>query len=213
MADVITLPVSGALSQKPPMPNTWGGDKSPVFFHPDGPIGCALRQMRDQARMDIDGDLLADLLGRAATDVVLLQATPQQGLDRYKAIRDRLPAGSDALILLDEAIDSIDAHGSPVPQVPACTPEPLRKLMADLHAIPLVRRDPQGETFKLDAILAEFAGGRLSGWRFVNAVDQQLGNQRHERFSDSGKMWIDRLVYAAVAALRADRSLQFRVEA
>jgi hypothetical protein len=199
-------PVSGALSNKPLAENGWGYDPSlPVSYHDDGPIGMAVKYMGRDARMDLDGEPLGNVLGRVATDAVAGRRTSQQALDEFKTIRDRLPAGSQARRQLDSAIRDMDAPASPTPPVPHGTPAPLRTLMADLHKVPLVRRDPSQETGPLLAIVNDFAAGKTGGLRMVDAV-RQLANRRHESLGDCGKFEIDRAVNAAVNALsRMDR--------
>jgi hypothetical protein len=194
--------VSGQLSSRPPVPNRWGTFASadyPVNFHEDGMIGLAIRRMGpDRRRLDVDGEPLADVLGRAATDAVVGRATSQQVLDRVKQLRDRLPHGAAARRELDDAISKLDAPSTPPPPVPAGTPGPLRQLMTDLHAVPSVRCDPSREQEALTRTLGDWAQGKLSGARLIHAV-RTLRNQRHE--SVEGKFEIDRAVNRALQAL------------
>jgi hypothetical protein len=143
-------------------PNRWGsfpGAGYPVNFHEDGVIGTAIARMGPDALLDVDGEPLAELLGRAATDAVVGRASSQQVLDRIRLLRDRLPPGSAARRELDDVVGRLDAPDTPVPEVPAVTPEPLRRLMADLHAVPLVRRDPSREEGTLTGVLDDFDAG------------------------------------------------------
>lgn len=163
--------------------------------------------MNNDARMDIDGERLGNVLGRVATDVVMGRRTAQQGLDEFKTLRDRLPEGSRARQQLNGAIRNMDAPLTPAPAVPPGTLEPLRQLATDLHAVPLVRRDSREQT-ALQDIVNDFAAGKTGGLRMVAKV-RRLANQRHESLGDSGKMEIDRAVQRAVDALdelrRTDR--------
>jgi hypothetical protein len=194
-------PVSGALSDQPLAENGWGYNPSlPVHYHEDGPIGTAVRYMGRDARMDVDGQPLGNVLGRTATDVVTGRRSAQQALDEFKTIRDRLPAGSQARAQLDAAIRDMDAPASPTPTLPAATPTPLRQLMSDLHAIPLVRRDPGVEQAALRTIAEDFTAGKTGGLRMVDAV-RRLANRRHESLGECGKFDIDRAVGKAVTAL------------
>jgi hypothetical protein len=202
-------PVSGQLSARALTPNRWGtfaGAGYPVNFHEDGRIGTAIERMGQDALLDVDGEPLAELLGRAATDAVTGRASSQEMLERIRQLRDRFPQGGAARRELDEAVSLLDAPATPVPPVPAVTPGPLRQLMADLHAVPLVRRDPSREEEPLAGILDDFAAGRTAGSRLLMAV-RGLRNQRHE--SAEGKFEIDRAVGRALDALeemlRADR--------
>jgi hypothetical protein len=205
-----TLPVSGALSNKPLLDNGWGFDPyRPVSYHGDGPVGVAVQSMRGDAHIDFDGEPLANVLGILATDVSVGRRTAQEGLDDLKMIRDRLPQGSVARSCLDQAVRDMDAPVTPVPQVPNCTPAPLWQLAADLHAVPLVRRDPSREQQPLHALLDDFAAGRAGGRGMIRAV-HALRNRRHESLGDSGKDEVDRAVDRAVTALeelsRTDRT-------
>ena len=203
-------PVSGALSDKPLAENGWGYNPHlPVSYHDDGPIGTAIKAMGEQARMDVDGQPLANVLGILATDVVTGRRSAGQALDEFKSVRDRLPQGSRARAALDGAIRDLDAPASPPPPVPAGTPEPLRKLAADLHNVPLVRRDPGPEQDALQAILGDFAAGRTGARRLISQV-RQLANRRHESLGEAGKFEIDRAVAAAADALSSmDRKMLY----
>lgn len=197
-------PVSGRMSGKPLTANRWGSFAPadyPVNFHKDGAIGRAIDRMGRDARLDIDGEPLADVLGRAATDAVTGRASSQHVLDRVKQLRDRLPERGAARRELDMAISELDAPATPVPPVPDGTPEPLRQLMTDLHAVPLVRRDPGKEQARLTRILDDFAAGRGGGLRMLMEIRQNLLNCRHE--STEGKFEIDRAVQRALDSLEA----------
>lgn len=193
-------PVSGELSSQPLTPNRWGTFASadyPVNFHEDGVIGTAIQAMGTDARLDVDGEPLADVLGKAATDTMVGRASAQQLADRVRELRDRLPQGV-ARRELDQAVSKLDAPAAPPPAIPAVTLDPLRQLAAELHAVPLVRRDPSKEGQPLARILDDFAAGRTGGARLIMAV-RDLRNRRHE--SAEGKSEIDRAVDRAIAAL------------
>jgi hypothetical protein len=198
-ADAATpaAPVSGALSTAPLIPNAWDDPTKSkgIRFHRDGEIGTAIKGMGDDARMDIDGEPVANVLGRVATDVVTGQRTTAEGVKAYKDIRDRLPEGSRARRSLDIALMRIDAPASNPPDVPAGTPEPLKTLMRDLHSIPLLRRDPR-ETQKLQQIL----GGPIHIGRIKMEIERLKG-MRHESEGDAGKFDVDRAVEKALNAL------------
>jgi hypothetical protein len=176
----------------------------PSCYHEDGPIGIALRFMGADDRMDVDGQPLRNVLGRLATDVVMCRRHPQQALADYKAIRDRLPAGSRARDQLDSAIERMDAPDSPAPKVATKTPEPLRQLVAELHSIPIVRRDPDKEMRPLLDIVKRANAGELSRIRIFREV-QQLANHRHESLGECGKVTIDQAIYAAAKAFEPRR--------
>jgi hypothetical protein len=195
-------PVSGRMSDKPVTANGWGDPtRRDINFHEDGAIGTALDHMGPDKRMDVDGEPLADVLGRVATDVVTGRRTAQQGLDEYAAIRDRLPADSAAHATLSRAIDRMNAPVTPTPAVPDGTPEPLRQLITDLHAVPIVRRDPACEMNDLVSLANDAAAGRIRGARLAQQV-KAFTYRRHESDGDAGKFEIDRAITRAVTDLR-----------
>lgn len=202
-------PVSGRPSDTPIAPNRWGVGSAAgneIAYHDDGAIGTAIKRMGQDARMDIDGEPLANVLGRLATDAVAGRRTTQEMLDEIKRLRDRLPAGSAARRELDGAILQMDAPNTPPPQIPPGTLAPLRQLAEALHQVPAVRRDPSLELEPLMRLIDDFAAGRTGGRRILNQV-RALANKRHE--SLEGKAEIDRLVMNALRQLeqmqQADR--------
>jgi hypothetical protein len=174
-------PVSGQMSARPLTPNKWGvpAPGHPVSFHGDNPIGTAIRSMGKEAHLDVDGEPLADVLGKIATDAGHCVITAQEALDRVKQLRDRLPVGGSARYALDAAIRrELDAPDTPTPAVPDGAPESLRRLMAQLHAVPAVRRDPDGEDQMLARVLADHAVGGHA--MLLRRAVGQLRNRRHE---------------------------------
>jgi hypothetical protein len=197
--------MSGQMSPAPLLENTWGVGGGPVSFHDDGAIGYALHRMGPDRHLQVDGgDALANVLGRAATDLVRGKATAQQTLEIVQQIRDQAPAGSRARQSLDYAVDRMDAPMTPVPEVPAGTPPALAQLVRDLHAVPLARQVPSKELEPLLKIIDDVAAGRISesGFRLQFAL-RDLHNRRHE--SQEGKFEIDAAVERAEAALKASR--------
>lgn len=197
-------PVSGKLNTTVPLDtNGWGYDmKRPTAYHPDGPIGTALFRMGADARMDVDGQPLATVLGRQATDVVMGRCTTQQGIDAYRRIRDRLPAGSEARTWLSDAIDDMDAPPATAPTLPPEVPQPVHTLMDRLYTVPMARRE--GDRREIDAlndIVGQFMAGRVGGGRFARTIEDRVANHRHESFGDSGKCEIDDAVRACVTEL------------
>ncbi|HYQ66153.1 hypothetical protein [Actinophytocola sp.] len=194
-------PVSGWPSDKPLLPNEWGtfpGPDTPIAYHDDGEIGSALKAMPSrEARMDVDGEPLANVLGKLATDVRMGRKTPQEGVDAYKELRDRLPERSQARFRLDMALQRIDAPPAPPPELPKDTPAPLRRLAADLNEVPLARADPK-ELTKIRALADDLAAGKPV--RLRQEVEW-LRNTRHESQGDAGKFQIDDAVQRAVQAL------------
>ncbi|MGW7537785.1 hypothetical protein [Amycolatopsis sp. NPDC054798] len=176
-----------------------------ITFHEDGEIGMALQAMGGERAMDVDGEPLANVLGRIATDMVAGRRTAAEGVEAYKELRDRLPDGSAARQCLNFAINRIDAPPSPVPEVPGGTPAgPLRTLMEDLHSIPLVRRDGR-ETQALQELLARTYGdkpGRRASLGRLTMELRRFNGLRHESQGDAGKFDIDRAVSRAIDELK-----------
>lgn len=202
-ADADQAPVSGAESAKPTTENGWGSDPdSRVHFHDDGPFGRAIRSMGPDARMDVVGEPLADVLGVLATEVVRGQRTAQAALSAVEKLRDRIPDGTSARLALDRLVAAESAPESPVPAVPDGTPAYLSQLVADLHAVPMVRRDPSRELEPLLAMVADVVAGRaVEGRRFLRDLEG-LTDKRHDSLGDVGKFEIDRAVTTAAQALR-----------
>ena len=197
--------VEARLSGKQRITNTWDSDHSgPIAFHGSGSIGRAIDQMGlVEGATEVEGDRLDNVLGRAATDVVQQRISPQAGLERYKAIRDKLPQTSRAREILDSVIVQMDAPRVAPPPMPEGTPAPLRKLMNSLYDVPMVRRDPK-EAAKLEELLRDFfAGGRngTSGLQFITKVGQ-LRYMRHESTGDEGMLAIVQMVNTAVKELQ-----------
>ncbi|MCR3746663.1 hypothetical protein [Lentzea californiensis] len=196
-------PVAGVMSDKPLLDNTWGAplDKSPVHYHDDGPIGTAVKYMGPDARMDVDGEPLANVVGRMATDVVRRKTTAQQGVNDLKELRDRLPEDSRAKQCLSTAIRNMDGPDTPVPQMPPGTPESLRELVGKLHAVPIVRQEPEREMQPLLKLCERAAAGDAN---YLDVEVKRLRNKRHESLGDCGKFEIQDAVDDAVKALREE---------
>ncbi len=196
-------PVDGRHSTTPLSENGWGFDPvRPVSYHPDGPTGFAVEGMGNDRLIDVDGEPLGEVLGKVATDVVQRRRTPAEGLAAVQAIRDRLPAGGKARSRLDWAIQDMEAPETPLPDLPAGTPEPLRRLVADLHAVPLCRRDTTLELEPVIQMARKVAAGQASGSMVVREL-QTFANRRHESLGDVGKFTIDEAIQRAAAELDA----------
>ncbi|MGH3377638.1 MAG: hypothetical protein ACRDS0_03750 [Pseudonocardiaceae bacterium] len=201
-AEQAAAPIEYRMSDEPLLQNTWGGfAEDPIInYHQDGAIGLAIERMGRDVHLDVDGDALANVLGRLATDAVVGRTTSQDALDRLKRLRDRLPE-SKAKHQLAYAVNKLDAPNTPPPQVPAGTPPALRQLLTDLHAVPLVRRDPSKEQEPLLSIITDVTQGKTGGLRLTREV-RRLQNRRHE--SVEGKSEIDRAITRATKTLEDD---------
>lgn len=193
--------IGGTKSAEPIKPNTWGlpnykdGD---VHAHFDGEIPRAVDAIGDEKYWDVDGQPLANVLGKIATDTVLGRATSQQQLEQLRALAARLPDDSRAKRVLANVIRDLDAPATPVPVVPEGTPVPLRKLAAALHAVPLVRNNPAPDFDPLMEAITAFHEGKLGGARLITTI-RALFNKRHE--SREGKFEVDRAIKSALAEL------------
>lgn len=196
------------MSSRPLIENTWGGRMSEIHFHDDGEIGQAIRRMGADARLEVEGDALANVLGRAATDLVNGRITAVQQVDRLKEIAAKLPEGNGKVIL-GQAIRELDFPVHSLMPLPSETPPAMRPVLETLRAklaqIPLANRpvshrDGATEMDKINDLVSDFVGGRArGGMGFIDKVRQLAWNQRHE--SQEGKFDIDRAVLAAVAEL------------
>lgn len=196
-------PITYRMSDKPLAKNTWGTFASDpvVNFHDDGEIGQAIKRMGPDAHLDVDGDALANVLGRLVTDAVVGRSTSQDVLDQVKQIHDRLPE-SNAKFQLGSAVARLDAADTAPPEVPDGTPSALAQLVTDLHAVPLVRRDPSKEEQPLMDLIGDVVEGRTGGFRLLRELGW-LENRRHE--SVEGKQEIDRAIGRARQALEDER--------
>lgn len=194
-------PVDGQPSREPLLDNRWGdvSRADSLHYHSDGVIGVALERMGHEARMAVDGQPLHNVLGTVATEVVQGRRSAQDGLDAYKKIRDRLPRASQARQHLDDAIRQVDAPRRSAPALPKGTPEPLRQLAADLHAVPVCRAQPEVE---LD-LVTQLANDLAAGKRVRPELEvRRLFDRRHESDGDVGYFEIRRAVAKALDALR-----------
>lgn len=201
--DPAPAPVPGAPSPVAVLPNTWGSyiSGSPIDYHDDGPTGTAVKYMGADALMDVDGEPLVNVVGRMATDVVHGRRTPAEYGADLAALVDRLPADSAARRCLSTALRDLQAPETPCPTLPDTTPEPLRTLVAELHAIPLVRNDPGPDLTKVLDLIDRHAAGKVRA-AFLDDEVRRLRNCRHESMGDVGKFAVDRAVERALEALR-----------
>jgi hypothetical protein len=195
--------VAGSVNDQPLTDNNWGGtgEGSPVHYHPDGAIGRLVDGLGADARLDVDGLPLAEYLNRLATEGARLQITAQEQVTRLRDLADRMPDGRTKRAIAMTA-DDLDAPASPMPAVPEGAPEPLARLMAEIWAVPMVRRDGADalEVAGLLKIIGRANRGGTSNRRLADLVRSEVLNRRHE--SKEGKTEID------TAARRAMRDME-----
>lgn len=188
---------------QPLMPNTWGGTREPgaVTYHGDGPTGTALDDLGRDARIDVDGEPLGDVIGKLATQVVAGQMHPADLPVRLGKIRDRLPEDSRAGRVMSRLIDDVDHRMTPAPALPASTPPAMRDLAAALHTVPICRKNPK-EIDRIKDLAEKFEAGQIGGGMLVRQL-RDVANMRHEMNSDAGKIYIDQTVIDATKNLEA----------
>jgi hypothetical protein len=196
-------------SDKPILKNHWGEfGAGEVGFHPDSEIGKALRFMGEDKKLDINGEPLANVAGRLATDGVRGRKTAQEVVDELRALTERLPEDSAARRALSNAVREMDAPKRTI-SLPSGTPKPMVDLARKLEQIPLARRTHtstgheeriQSELTQLGEIADRYSKGELSGIRLISII-RGLHNHRHE--SQEGKIEMDRAIETARKELEA----------
>ena len=194
---------AGNFSDKPTIPNNWGTNAGDVSFHPDGPVGQALAGLGPEAKLNVDGDSLENVVGKLATRSVRGQISAEQFIDELKSLRTRLPEGN-AKKRLGSAIEEIDTpKREPLP-LPEGTPAPLVELMQMFSGMPLARQTPRrGRESAMDELkkIAEELGQRPNS-RLIQALQTRLHNNIHESYGAEGAFELDRAVRRAIEQLR-----------
>jgi hypothetical protein len=212
-------PVTGAHSTAPiKTANAWGrfgAEGGGFHFHGDGVAGQTLQRLGADAAIDVDGQPLANRIGRIATDVDACDMTAQDGAEAVAALRARMPHGSHARQVLDWTVSQMACPPLPAPQMPAGTPEPILRLVTDLNRdFPIVRRDGReflgedhpdgGHTDGLIDVVNGLERGDVNYCgtrRFIDKVRGAAQNRRHESNGDRGKRAIDRRVEECIGEL------------
>lgn len=203
-------PSGPVYSKNPILRNTWGGENTTgIHFHPDGAIGIAIGRLGKDASLEVEGDALANVLGKAATEVAAGRLTPQQAVDRIKQIGQQLEPGSRARETVIEAADALDAPDFEL-KIPQGTPTAIRELARALHQMPIARRETRSGKPKvlevLQEIMDQYADGTINNRGLRNAVSQRLHNSRHE--SEEGKIEMDRVIRTAMDAIAIGKTFE-----
>lgn len=201
-------PAAPKMSSKPLFKNTWGGASEPndVHFHPDGVIGRAIREMGADAHLDVDGEPLANVMGRIATDTVSGKISPRQSLDELKKLEKKLPDGLGRRHVA-MAISSAEGPDRDI-ELPSGSSPALAKLAKKLGHIPLASREGKAgrdsEVNRVKALAEQLRTEKISR---IRAESELLGiaNNRHESQGDEGKYHIDRAIKEAHAELEEER--------
>jgi hypothetical protein len=202
--------VDGRHTTRAPKPNQWGSIPEPGNHctHYDGPITRSIEAMGPDAQIDMGGgEPLADTLGDIADEVRSRRIHPADLPAKLREVQNRLPEGSTAHRKVGAMAALADAPATPVPALPATTPQPLRDLVSTLHRIPVCRQDPDRELDKLVALAKRHDAGELRG----RDLERELGYiSRHEMWSDTGSYQINEAIQKAKAALHEERRARMR---
>jgi hypothetical protein len=199
--------ILGVFTSKPILKNHWGTPGGEINYHKDGAIGRAVEKLGVYQRMDIDGEPLANVVGKIATEGVRGEKTSREVADALSKLADRLPEGN-AKKLLSDAAKELDIPDRKI-AVPDSTPFPLKELAVRLSKIPLAHRTedqvgrPVRKTPVLDSlaeILKDYANGNVRGFDLIHKIEG-LHNTHHE--SEEGKFELDRAILEALKGLRA----------
>jgi hypothetical protein len=194
------------MSQAAILPNSWGGRLTEIHFHEDGIVGGAIRGLGEDKGLDVDGEPLANALGRLATRAVTGEISQQQMIQNMKQLVGRFPEDSNVRKRLDRMVAELDAPERPPLDLPEGTPAPIQQLMQALSRVPLARKPDRGrDNFNEMDALQEIAQDttRPEGprrWRHMESeIRRKLLNHRHE--SQEGKFEIDRAITEAMRQL------------
>lgn len=198
----------GVFSVKPLTENTWGGGGGSIHYHPDGQIGRTIRSLGQDQHLDVNGEPLADVLGKLATDAVSDRKSSEEVAAEIGKLAGRMPEGSKAARALEELSKNLEAPKRSI-NIPEKTPPPLRELAHKLEKVPLARREkdelgrqlPEGELTSLAGLLSQIESGALSPTspRVESALRDLMG-RHHE--SQEGQMEIRRAIIKAMESLR-----------
>lgn len=188
-------------STKATIPNKWGLDNREVAFHSDGELGQMLDSIGGEKMLEVDGDSLANVVGRLATDNVTGRKTQQETLDALERVKAQLPEGSRARAAMDYALKRLETPAKKV-DIPDVAPAPIKTLAETLSRIPAARTPRPGATEtemdQVAKIAARFRDGQVGGHGMIAEI-RHLQNQRHE--SNEGKFEIDRAIKKAAQEL------------
>jgi hypothetical protein len=210
------------LSTKAQIPNNWGGGGGPVHYHSDGPIGTSLDRMGPERGMEVDGDRLDNVVGRLATDSVMGRITTEEMLDRFRALRDRLPAGSRAFAGLTDMIQRTDAPAVAPPPLPDVAPAPVKRLMEEFSRNPIARGENMGgrqgpsimqRLKQVTEQIAERYQGRPQQYLHWEDELRKLEQSFHESNGAEGRFELGRSIAKAIKDLDALRDAERRARA
>ena len=187
------LPPRSSEEIRPPN-GAWDRDQGRV--HMNSAIGRLWDGLGDEGRRyEVDGHALGNVLADLGGGISSQDHDTNHALAELRRIRNQFPDGSSPANLIDRAIGRLDAPDRPAPALPDNAPQQMRTLMAELNAIPLVRRgydlgshegSPFHETDKLAELAQRWARGQVGLFDMQRGI-ADLGRSRHE----SSEGWIE----------------------
>jgi hypothetical protein len=142
----------------------WGIDQGLMHF--DGALGRLWNSLGDDQHLQVDGRALGNIITDLGEGISLRHHDTNHAVRELRRIRTQLPDGSPAARSVDVALARLAAPERPAPALPDHAPRQLKDLMAELNAIPLVRRgydQGSGEAFHETDRLAEITNRWLNG--------------------------------------------------
>lgn len=194
------------MSDKPLLGNNWGSGGGEIEFHPDGIIGDGIRSLGDEKKLSFEGEPLANVLGKLATDVTRGKEKTKNLTPRLRVIAQRLPEGSKAKRIVERMAKEVSPPAIAEPKIPDTSPEPIKRLRAELIDNPLTRvsfgNDRKREPERLAELMRKWELGQITPLGLENGIREFLGT-RHE--SSEGMHELVRSVNEALKGLEALR--------
>lgn len=158
------------------------------LMHFDSALGMLWNRLGDDQHLQVDGHALGNVITDLGEGITRRHHDTNHALRELRRIRTQLPDTSTAAQRIDTAVNRLDAPDRPAPALPDNAPQQLKTLMADLNAIPLVRRgyddgSSQGSPFHETDQLAEAATRWLNGEITRGTLEREIGGlarRRHE---------------------------------
>lgn len=200
------------MSSKPLLGNHWGAGGGEIEFHDDGAIGTGIKQLGEDKKLEVNGEPLANVLGKLATDVVRGKKKSKDLGPQLKKVADKLPEGSKARKIVERMSQEVSFPDRVnASSIPASSPAPIKDLQRALTDIPLVHKSPNHGSNELDTLTELMKAWELGQVTPLGLIDRirELRNKRHE--SQEGFFDLKRAVDNALKELdelkKRDRTL------
>ncbi|SNY72913.1 ADP-ribosyltransferase [Paractinoplanes atraurantiacus] len=182
------VPEPGRSAEEIVPPNGgWGIDQGLMHF--DGALGRLWNTLGDDKHLEVDGHALGNIITDLGEGITLRRHDTNHALRELRRIRTHLPDSSTAAQRVDVAIGRLNAPDRPAPALPDKTPQQLKDLMADLNAIPLVRRGYDegsgGVAFHETDQLAEVTRRWMNGEIHRSQLERELEGMLQRRHESS----------------------------